>query len=268
MRNNNANECAPNNINTLDHWTCFSHSELVSIAIAFNEFSKKHDGRPIDISLPKKALWKEIYNRLLPVCKYEYCWVDLKFINLIKDKTLREHIKYFVFKPKMSKEANSWLNTEDINFVLSQYTAALSYFKFLGAQPSDFYKLLPFDIKQYTAQNFVGLVLNHDKHNQPGSHWVALLVNNVQKKIEYFDSVGAKPPRNICTFIKKLLIHLKGYKYIRNKITHQLKNSECGVYSIYFIIRRILGDSFEELTQTIIRDDQMKTFRKYIFKPN
>lgn len=263
------NVCAPNNVNVSSHWTCFSHSELISIATAFNEFYKTPKRNSINTELPKKQLWNEIYNRLGQVCKYESCWVDLKFINSIKNKTLREHIKYFVFKPKMSRHFDSWLGTEDINFVMSQYAAALPFFKFLGAQPSDIYKLIPFDLKEYKNDyRFVGVVFNHDKHTQSGSHWVALLVDNGNKTIEYFDSVGSKPPKLIDNFIKRTAKSMPGYKIMENKTVHQLENSECGVYSIFFIIRRVLGDSFKSLTQTAIHDSKMKEFRKYIFRPD
>lgn len=260
--------CAPNNVNVSSHWTCFSHSELVSIATAFNEFYKTTRKR-IETDVPKKQLWYEIYNRLSDMCKFESCWVDLKFVNAIKNKALREHLKYFVFKPKMSKHSSSWLGTEDINFVMSQYAAALPFFKFLGAQPSDIYNLVPFNLGKYKNDyRFVGVVFNHDKHTQPGSHWVALLVDNANKTIEYFDSLGSKPPKLIIDFIKRTEKRMPGYTVKINKKTHQLENSECGVYSMFFIIRRILGDSFSSLTGDAIRDSAMRKFRKYIFRPD
>ena len=45
-------------------------------------------------------------------------------------------------------------------------------------------------------------------------------------------------------------------KYVNN-IRHQFKNSECGVYSMHFIINLLEGKTFEDVTKNIIKDDDM-----------
>ena len=42
-----------------------------------------------------------------------------------------------------------------------------------------------------------------------------------------------------------------------NKVRHQFKNSECGVYSMNFIISLLEGKTFTEVTENIIKDDDM-----------
>ena len=50
-----------------------------------------------------------------------------------------------------------------------------------------------------------------------------------------------------------------------NNIQHQFKNSECGVYSINFIIRLANGESFDSITQNITKDDQLNLCRQVYF---
>ena len=50
-----------------------------------------------------------------------------------------------------------------------------------------------------------------------------------------------------------------------NKNRHQYKNSECGVYCIYFITSLLDGKSFEEVENNIISDDNMNAKRQKFF---
>jgi hypothetical protein len=285
--------CSPN-VDVLDHYTCFKHDELKIIANEFNNYIETNKTCPkssgvkkdkdtlgsnkcnilksIDINnKTKRELWYSIYNRLNYICPYEYCWIDLDFIKNIKDKKLRDKIKFFTFKPKMTKTRESWLNTKDINNVLQQYQNLFVSFKFLGALPADFYKVTDVDYRKIFNYEKVGMVFNLDNHNQSGSHWVAFLIDNKSKTLEYYDSVGKLPNKNIQTFINKVYKYLKSkghnYKKLYNKKQHQSENSECGVYAIYFLIQRLLNFDFKTITNNIITDKQMNDFRSVIFRP-
>ena len=228
--------------------------------------------KPITVSgKDKRELWYSIYNRLKYICSYEHCWVDLDFVDGISDRDLRERIRWFTFKPKMTRTNNSWLGTQDINNVLQQYQELDTSFKFLGALPSDFYKVTRVDYNKVFDHKRIGMVFNLDGHKQPGSHWVAFLIDNVSKTLEYYDSAGKLPNRNIQTFIdtvnKYLQSHNYNYTQHYNTKKHQFKNSECGVYAIYFIIQRLLGFDFNYITDRVILDKQMNAFRKVIFRP-
>ena len=50
-----------------------------------------------------------------------------------------------------------------------------------------------------------------------------------------------------------------------NSIQHQKKNTECGVYSINFIIRLANGETFDDITKKITRDDDMNDCRTQYF---
>ena len=51
-----------------------------------------------------------------------------------------------------------------------------------------------------------------------------------------------------------------------NNIQHQFANSECGVYSINFIIRLVSGESFDNIINNITNDDLMNKNRKIYFR--
>jgi hypothetical protein len=281
----NHSYCSPS-VNVKDHFTCFEYDELKEIADAFNKYIQKNRECPrqkrkdkktcgnlrlIDTKQNKSGLWKSIYKRLKYVCPYEYCWVDLDFINEIDDESLREKIQYFTFKPKMTRTQNSWLSTQDINNVLQQYQEIFPSFKFLGALPSDFYKVTQVDYTQTFNYNRIGMVFNLDTHNQPGSHWVAFLIDNRSKTLEYYDSAGKLPNKNIQGFIDLVSDYIKSnginYKICYNSTKHQFQNNECGVYAIYFLVQRLLGFDFDYITKNVIKDKQMNRFRKVLFRP-
>lgn len=277
--------CAPNINNGIDietHFTCFELEELKEIAYAYNKFidnqkickantNKCVKGITIDdIHLKtKNILWNEIYDRLKGICRYEWCWLNFEFIDTIEDEDMKEKIRYFTFKPKMTPTRYAWLNTTDINYVLTQYEKSHNDFKFLGTIPADHFAKFDIDVNDFINTTLIGLVFNLDTYDQPGSHWVALVVDNTDKTIEYFDSTGQRPTKHIRKFIKNLL-SLKPFKkhtFKRNKVEHQKENSECGVYSINFIIEKLKGKSFDDITNTVIPDKKMNKMRNVLFRP-
>ncbi len=273
--------CAPN-VDISDHYTCFTMDELKEIALAFNIYIQTENvcsssrrqqvcvsKKPIGIrGKNKKQLWTSIYKRLQKLCPYERCWLDFNFIDTIPDTNLRDKIKYFTYKPKISHGQNSWLSTIDINSVMQQYQELDKSFKFVGALPCDFYTKVKVHYDDVHKYKRVGFVFNLDTHDKPGSHWVAFLVDNTVKTCEYFDSAGDAPNRHIAYFIKKLMkLQLPNYTYLQNSIVHQKQNNECGVYALYFIIQRLLGKSFQQLSSNVIRDSSMNKFRNVVFRP-
>lgn len=275
--NNKTQVCSPN-IDVESHYTCFDKDELIEIAHAFNDYIKKNrlcasknqcvPNKTITISnKSKKELWNSIYRRLNKVCKYEWCWVDQKFIDLIPDFNLQEKIRFFTFKPKMNNNKYNWLSTSDINNVMQQYQEFDKTFKFLGALPCDFYKFTKVKYNDIPNYKKVAIIFNLDTHDKSGSHWVSFMIDNKRRTIEYFDSTGSSPNTFIKEFIKFLKSKIiKDYNYLQNKKIHQRQNSECGVYSIYYIIQRLLGNDFHSITNNIITDNQMSLFRRYIFR--
>jgi Ulp1 family protease len=110
-------------------------------------------------------------------------------------------------------------------------------------------------------------VFNLDKHDQPGSHWVSLFVSVPKKTIVFFDSANGGVPAEIRRFVKMVHKTNPEYKFIASKKEHQKKNTECGVYSIHFIIE-MLRD-FDKMLNTVMRgnitDKAMTRYRRKYF---
>jgi hypothetical protein len=70
---------------------------------------------------------------------------------------------------------------------------------------------------------------------------------------------------------KKLLSHeiiqnLRKFDIDYNKVRHQYDNSECGVYSINFILELLDGKSFKDITNNKTYDEEMNKNRKIYFR--
>jgi Ulp1 family protease len=71
------------------------------------------------------------------------------------------------------------------------------------------------------SHNYIGVIFNTDPHNKPGVHWVAVFIDNRNKIVDYFDSLGNTPNKNICSFLKrfkKALYHWKTCEQIEFQI--------------------------------------------------
>ena len=91
--------------------------------------------------------------------------------------------------------------------------------------------------------------------------------------IYYFDSYGEKEPTEVKTLAERLLKQAKemgkeNMEYRVNDIRHQYKNSECGIYSINFIVEMLKGTKYEDYINTKINDNDMNSKRDFYFSPN
>lgn len=295
--------CSP--VTRYTNGSCFTKQQLVLIAEKYNEFIKNkkrickykpdviNGGNSEEIEsciketepikdiyrLNKQELVKKLQRRFYKVCKDEQsCWLNFDFIDFIKDDYIKEHLLKYTFKPQKTKYSTKhikteteklkdiWLSSIDIDNVLEQYELKYDDFLFYGAFPCDFYKITTIDYSDFKKYKTVAFVLNLDENDKPGSHWVSLLVDNKNKTIEYFDSAGRPPKTTIKIFIDILHEFFKSkYEILINDVKHQLGNSECGVYSIYFILNRISGKNFYDITENEIPDRVMESYRQEIF---
>ena len=110
----------------------------------------------------------------------------------------------------------------------------------------------------------IGICFNFDPHDKPGSHWVAAMLDLKEHVIYYYDSYGKPPPTEINEFFTKMKD--QGIKRIvYNDIRHQKKQSECGMYSIFFLVSMLLGKKFSEICLDELSDDRMLLLRKIFF---
>ena len=50
-----------------------------------------------------------------------------------------------------------------------------------------------------------------------------------------------------------------------NMHRHQFKNTECGVYSMYFLMHMLNGRSFDEFVSDGMNDEQMNRYRAHFY---
>ena len=131
------------------------------------------------------------------------------------------------------------------------------------------------NVKRLYNQGYrkLGFVFNTDPHDKPGQHWIAMYCNLNKGEVNYWDSYGIKPSNEVKRLARRIIDQAKkiglNVKFNINKNKHQYKNSECGVYSINFIVSQLEGNSFEDTVNNIIDDDNMwKKRRKYFVYEN
>jgi hypothetical protein len=279
----NLDSCNPANNNST---SCFDFEALIKIAKSWN---KDHPKDTDKIKIPKvnnhtnkKALWNHIDRKLRGTCTTEWCWIEQDFIRKVGNRELE-----VLFRPKMPrswrKNKYEWLSSIDIESVMSQYEDKYKDFKFIGPVPIDFdyqyefgkcivSELCKINLKNLLKNNIkkIGVIFNLDAHDKPGSHWVAMYMDLNKKVVYYFDSYGSSPPSEVQILIERLQEQSQelGFelKYDYSKIRHQYENSECGVYSIYFITQLLEEKkTFSSMQKHRIPDKVVNDKRNYFF---
>jgi len=109
--------------------------------------------------------------------------------------------------------------------------------------------------------NRITKYLYHKKYNKK------LPINDIVSELKNIDSTHENKIKKLISSNKYLKNLIGGGFDIRyNDIQHQFKNSECGVYSINFIIRLVGGESFDSVINNITKDDEMNLNRKIYFR--
>ena len=290
-------KCAP----TKDYvdGSCFTLEDLKKISITFNIYldNGKIKGSKINITNNKKKLLKQLTKNLENICDDQICWLKQKFINEMNDKNILN-----TFRPDGPEGKFEWLNTLHINDVMSQYEEKYNDFKFFGAVPIDFDDLPFVGIREINYDELyesgikkIGFVFNLDEHWQSGSHWVALYSDLDKNQIYFFDSYGLRPEKRIRKLVERISKWCYSKNYCKSKCSelnlsdsymnedyknkielklnveynhnrHQYKNSECGVYSLNFILRLLNGESFKNITENGLLDDAVNLCRNKYFK--
>jgi hypothetical protein len=285
------NKCAPGI--DFDNMSCIPLYILIDMAIAYNKYNKINKlnkkiylSDEMDIDDPdkyKQFIIDEFEKRF---DKDHKEWLKEKFIEFMSDEN-QKALHSATFRPDGPQGKFDWLSTLDINKVLHQYEHKHDDFKFLGAVPIDFYELnIPMMVKnkKYTFKNInfqeclengitkFGVVFNLDESWKKGSHWVSLFFDLKQKQIYFSDSYGLKPEKRIVKYIDVVKNFMNKYNRNKtpdiryNKTQHQKGNSECGVYSINFIIRLLKGKTFDHLTKKRFSDEKVNICRQKYFE--
>lgn len=272
--------------------TCFNLEDLKEIAKEYNKnISNKND--KIKLNQNKKDLYDSILNANYSKCgSNEFCWLKQNYMEINKDIN-KFLLKFRPEQPNSWREdKNKWLNTYNLLNVMNQYQEKYKNFHFLGVHPIDFamkinntsciaQNMCNIDIKDLIKNKKykLGAIFNLDKHNQSGSHWVSLFVNLNEKNKNYgcyyYDSNGKSAPYEVKNFVSKLIkdrleISNKSMEFHENNVKHQNENSECGMFSLYFMDQCLKNISFQNfISKKNLNDDYVFRLRnKYFNKKN
>ena len=121
--------------------------------------------------------------------------------------------------------------------------------------------------------NIAACVVNTDKYSGGGIHWFAVLCDcrSEPHTVEYFNSSGNPPRPQIIDWMERTAKQLSTHtgKQVVQKTNvgsrHQYGNSECGLYSLFFIRHRLDGNPYDSFLEYAYKDDIMTEFRKYCF---
>lgn len=217
----------------------------------------------------------------------EHCLLDKVPINENQKKELRKQY----LRPRRPKawdaDPDMWLDNYNILAVMKQYQEAYKWFKFLGVFPIDFSAPDPYkhdstnpkclyqetcdlNLKTEYAKGIrgIGMIFNLDPHFKGGSHWVGLYINikDIKKPfVAYFDSYGYKTPPLIAKLMRSFKLQISTCELGFNARKFQYGDSECGMFSMYFIICMMCGISFKDFCKDSVNDDYMLQLRKILF---
>lgn len=213
---------------------------------------------------------------------------EMSFLNALPfPSSEKEELAKTYLRPiqptKWKDDPDMWLDSLNIESVMKQYEEAFDEFEFMGPFPIDFAAPDPYigsgekkclireicglRMEQALQQGTksIGIIYNLDPHFKDGSHWVANYIDIPNHKCYYFDSYGYEPPKQIAIFMKWLTTQDPKMKLMYNARRFQHLGSECGMYSMYFIIRMLAGDQFRPFCKRQPRDSVMLDFRDWMF---
>lgn len=197
-----------------------------------------------------------------------------------KNATIKKFLRP-IMPDEWKGDPDAWLDTNNINDVMKQYEESNSKFKYFGAVPIDFSAADPYVNKKQClikeiceidldggaleGKDYIGIVFNLDPHYKSGSHWVASFIDIPKKEYYYFDSYGMRPPPQVYKFMQWLTIQEPELKLFMNAKRFQRKESECGMFCIYFIVSMLEGETFQHFCRRTPSDNLMLEMRKVMF---
>lgn len=210
------------------------------------------------------------------------CLINKSDLPEIEKKDILK--KYFrpIQPAEWKAKPDTWLTSDDITLVMKQFEEGCPHYKFIGVVPIDFSYQDPYDkstkkcinpefcmvdlkAERAAGKTVLGAIFNLDPHDKGGSHWVGLVIDLKRNKVYFFDSYGVKPPEQVARFMKYLTLQEPKLVLQSNGRRFQYSNTECGVYSMYFIVCMINGQDFKTFCKNPIPDKWMYKFRGIFF---
>lgn len=262
-------------------YTCYTAESLKHLR---DNWNKRHPDHKI-LTDNSKEIWEELKRNMANTCNTEACWMRQQFMK----KGLNSELLNYTFAPSAPKSwitnPNTWLSSTDLSKVMKQYERKHDTFDFIGPSPIDYdavdsygdrvwEELYSFDpMKQIKkGKRKVGIIFNTDEHTKGGAHWISLFVNLDDGNMYFFDSVGDKAPSNVMKFCNTLKQNAKGLDgfpeftfHETHPHSHQKKDTECGIYSLFFIAKMLEKQDYDYFKSKTIGDKDMEKFRQYFF---
>jgi hypothetical protein len=273
--------CSPKNKDTHKEYTCYTDNDLIKLKDMWNA---RHPDKPIT-ETESKLIWDKLRNYYSNICNKESCWIRQMTKDTKMEKELMES-----FAPKSpdewKKNPNSWLSSIDILEVMNQYEKKYKCFEFIGPSPINYdthklhgecvwEELCHFSLEEQIkkGKTKIGVIFNTDPDYKDGQHWISLFINIKKGTIFYFDSAGDKIPKQIKRFSDMVIKQGENLKrpieftFDQNyPVEHQYENTECGVYSLFFIVHMLEDKITGHYLKThILKDKYMEKFRKIYF---
>jgi hypothetical protein len=233
---------------------------------------------PKEPAIPKgtpEKVWKVLQQRLQAKCKTGRA-------ECIVSALMR--------RPKAPAEwlvnRYEWLSSDDIQAIEDSYEEIFPDYYFVGAVPIDFdlqtetrkclvSALCSMKLSELAKQgkHQIGIVINTDPHDGPGQHWVCVFCD-IRPELEharmtYFDSYAQSPEPEVKELMRRWKeqwdatgVHKNPMKLTYNKTRHQYKDSECGMYCVYFHYACLTHLPMNRR----IPDDVINSFRNLLFK--
>ena len=283
-KNTSKLRCSPKEKGEMNTFSCYTNKSLNKLKALWNA---RHPDHLITTNRPQE-IHAKLTSYMSGVCNKESCWLKQQKVfgkSLHKDADLVD--SFAPVSPKSwEKNPNEWLSSLDIINVMKQYEKAYKCFDFIGPSPMDFdtkklfgkcvwEELCKFSLSQQLKQKKtkIGVIFNTDPHTEGGEHWLSLFINIKKGEIFFFDSVGEPPAPEVRAFVDRVMKQGKElnppihFKFDSNEgIEHQYGNTECGIYSIFFIVH-MLEDKITDyyLKNHILKDKYMEQFRDIYF---
>ena len=259
--------------------TCYSMKDLLRMKDAWN---KRNPNNTIQ-STGQSELVADLTAKFADTCNNEQCWykqfADVNELNGLDS----------LFAPtaptSWKTNPNEWLSSSDITAVMKQYMKIYKCFQFFGPAPIDFDKVITGSCVESSLCNIniknlmdngkfkIGISLNTDPHNERGEHWISMFINIKKGIIFFFDSAGTKAPKQVIALSDRIIKQglaltppIK-FKFDQNyPKQHQYTTTECGMYSLYFIVSMLEDKISQKYLKThIITDKYIQKLRKIYY---
>jgi hypothetical protein len=286
--------CAPSRFKEVlpSTGTCLTPNELAQVAVRLG--ASEADANAYSATNPK-ALAAKLRETLNTPTGHEDRWLNMP--QLRSDTQLLESLRN-AFRPEHPtawlRDPRYWLSSIDIENVMQQYEGH-DGFHFMGVFPIDFATrrwngacisepMCRLNVRQMRAagRTQLGIVLNMDRHDQKGSHWVGIYCGlNPSRRgrfgVWYYDSIADPPPPEAQQFMLGLRAQVaaemgnplgRRFRVEHNTVRRQFQNTECGIYAMLFILACCdTSRPFTALCRGMRNDDTIHALRHVLFRP-